>query len=511
MERTNSFTHKSFLDGILSLNRRLRIFLLVSFQLICAALFLVTSYVTQSFQSFSAQLCKINSASLINQLDLRNSLSFNQFGSTIRQLDLRTSLSLQHLGSTDSRSQLQNKFQTEQLVQQQLPATPALATQLQQQQPQTKELDDNKLDENNNLESNQLQRNKLEAKKQNKQLQEQQLTAIQLRQLHLHQLHDPEQPFPTTKQLSKKPCFPTTSFSKQELERLHLTRSSFRQDDHQEQLEHPQSAQLLAEHLADHSFHRNNQQQQLVQQSFYTKMNKKHLPAFQSQLRPEQPKPAYSRLSLQQLTPSNLLESFQLPSSASLLAILVVIIFVDYDKSFQLSLQQLCLSKAQGGELPTAFPPACCTTLRLPALTLMSLSFAVAWLKPFSLSSRRRRALRTLASKQPAMTRRRAWRQRSSSTIASMSTPLTRRAAWKRTTFTTRASRRTTSSNQACRITTLQTSALRRTSSSTSSSTPSTSAFTTRTRSLISTTLLSIFFISFSFKHGHSQQQLVPQ
>ena len=48
---TNSFTYKSFLDGILSLNRRLRIFLLVSFQLICAALFLVTSYVTSSFQS----------------------------------------------------------------------------------------------------------------------------------------------------------------------------------------------------------------------------------------------------------------------------------------------------------------------------------------------------------------------------------------------------------------------------------------------------------------------------
>ena len=46
---TNSFTRKSFLDGILSLNRRLRIFLLVSFQLTCAALFLVTSYVTTSF------------------------------------------------------------------------------------------------------------------------------------------------------------------------------------------------------------------------------------------------------------------------------------------------------------------------------------------------------------------------------------------------------------------------------------------------------------------------------
>ena len=91
---TNSFAYKSFLDRILSLKRRLRIFLLVSFQLICAALFLVTSYVTKSFQSFSAQLCKSNLDSLINQLDLRTSLSLNQFG------------------STTCRSQLQNKFQS---------------------------------------------------------------------------------------------------------------------------------------------------------------------------------------------------------------------------------------------------------------------------------------------------------------------------------------------------------------------------------------------------------------
>ena len=120
---TNSFTHKSFLDRILSLKRRLRIFLLVSFQLTCAALFLGTSYVTRSFQSFSEQLCKNNLDSLINQLDLRTSLSLNQFGSTA------------------CRSQLQqNKFQSEQLVQQQLPATTALATQLQHNQHQNKEL-----------------------------------------------------------------------------------------------------------------------------------------------------------------------------------------------------------------------------------------------------------------------------------------------------------------------------------------------------------------------------------
>ena len=351
---------------------------------------------------------------MVNQLD-RISLSLNQFSLTIRQLDLSTSLSFHQLGSTTYRSQLQNKFQTEQLVQQQLSTATALATQLQQQQPQQDQLDDNKLDENNIFDSNQLQRNQLEAKKQNKQLQEQQLTSSQLRQLHLQQLQHQDQPF--TKQLSKKPCFATTSFSKQELERLHLTRSTFQQDLHQEQLEHLQSAQLLADHLAGTSFDSNKpQQQQLVQQSFYPKMKKQNLAAFQSQLRPEQPKPAYSRLSLQQLTPSNLLESFQLPSSALLLAILVVIILVDYDKSFQLTMQQLCLSKAQGGELPTAFPPACCTTCSLPAWILMSLSFTVAVLKPFSLASRRSRtrrtrALRTSASTQQPLQRRRAWRQ----------------------------------------------------------------------------------------------------
>ena len=107
------------------MKRRLRIFLLVSFQLICAALFLVTSYVTKSFQSFSEQLCKSNLASLISQLDLRTSLSFNQFG------------------STTCRSQLQqNKFQSEQLVQQQLPATTALATQLQHDKNKNNELDE---------------------------------------------------------------------------------------------------------------------------------------------------------------------------------------------------------------------------------------------------------------------------------------------------------------------------------------------------------------------------------
>ena len=411
---------------------RLKIFLLVSFQLICAALFLVTSYVTKSFQSFSAQLCKSNLASLINQLDLRTSLSLNQFG------------------STSCRSQLQNKFQTEQLVQQQLPGNPALAIQLQHDKNNNKELDENK-----SLEHHQLPTNKFKQKKQNKQLQEQSASDSNRRQLHLHQLPDVDQPFTGTKQLSKKPCFTTSSFSKQKLESLNLTRSILDHDQHTQQLQHRQSEQLCADHLPANSFHRNKQQQQLIQQSFDNKMKKKQLRAFQSQLRPEPPAKAYSSMSLQQLTPSNSLESFQLPSSALLLATLVGYILVGYEhKSFQLTMQQLCLQKAQGGELCRAFPPACCTSLSLSALTLISLSFAVAWLKPFSLAWRRRRPLRNSAS---------------------IPTTLTRRAAWKRSTFTTRASRRTTSSNQTCRMTALQTTSLRSTSFSTSSSTASTS------------------------------------
>ena len=448
---TNSFTHKSFLERILSLKRCLRIFLLVSFQLICAALFLVTSYVTKSFQSFSAQLCKSNLDSLINQLDLRTSLSFNQFG------------------STTCRSQLQqHKFKSEQLVQQQLPATTALATQLQHDKNKN-----NELDENQSFEHHQLQSNKFETKKQNKQLQEQSASDSNLRQLHLHQLPDVDQPFTGTKQLSKKPCFTScpsgqmiSSFSKKKLESLIRTRSILEHDQHNQQLQTSQSEQLGADHLPANSFHKNKQQQQFIQQSFENKMKKKQLRASQSQLRPDQPARAYSSMSLQQLTPSNSLESFQLPSSVLLLATLAVYILVVYQhKSFQLTMQQLCLEKAQGGELHRAFPPACCTSLRLPALTLMRLSFAVAWLKPFSLAWRRRRA--------PASP-----------------TTLTRSSH--------RASRRTTSSKQSCRRTALKTSALRRLSSSTSSSPTSTSAFTTRTRSLISTTLLSIFFISFS-------------
>ena len=78
---TNSFTQNSFLDRIGSLQRSLQNLLLVSFQVICAALAFVTSYVTSSFQSLCEQLCRISLDSMIDQLD-KISLSLKQFGST---------------------------------------------------------------------------------------------------------------------------------------------------------------------------------------------------------------------------------------------------------------------------------------------------------------------------------------------------------------------------------------------------------------------------------------------
>ena len=122
---TNSFS-MSFLDRIVSLKRRLQIFLLSSFQLTCAALLLGTCSLTMSFPNESLQseelvaaysrssfqqqslqqdeleaaylhsptrasqldsleqkeLCRINLDSLIHQLDLETSLSLTWFGST---------------------------------------------------------------------------------------------------------------------------------------------------------------------------------------------------------------------------------------------------------------------------------------------------------------------------------------------------------------------------------------------------------------------------------------------
>ena len=372
------------------MQRRLQIFLLVSFQVICAALSFVTSYVTSSFQSLCEQLCRISLDSMIDQLD-KISLSLNQFGSTIRQLDLSTSLSLQQLGSTDSRSQLQNKFQTEQLVQQQLSGNTALATQLQHNNNKHIEL------EKKSFAHPQLQSN-FKIEQQNKQLQEQSASDKHLRQLHLLQLHDQDQPFSGPKQLPKESCFTSclfskmiSSFSKQKLGRLHLTRSILELDEHYKQLSHKHSTQLCEHHLQATSFHRNKQQQQLFQQSFDNKMKKKQLNHQGSQLGSGQPTRAYSSMSLQQLTRRNALQRFELPGSTLLIPALVAFSLVVYQhKSFQLTLQQLCLSKAQGGELQGAFPPACCTTRRLPALTLMSLSFAVARFKSFPLSLKKK-------------------------------------------------------------------------------------------------------------------------
>ena len=76
---------------------RLRIFLLSSFQLICAALLLGTYSVPMSFQSLSEQLCS-------------NQLCMSISDSLIIQLDLVTSLSLALvLGSKSCKTQLENK------------------------------------------------------------------------------------------------------------------------------------------------------------------------------------------------------------------------------------------------------------------------------------------------------------------------------------------------------------------------------------------------------------------
>ena len=178
-----------------------------------------------------------------------------------------------------------------------------------------------------------------------------------------------------------------SSFSKQKLERLNLTRSILEHDQHNQQLQTRQSEQLCADHLPANSFHRNKQQQQLIQQSFENKMKKKQLRAFQSQLRPEQPARAYSSMSLQQLTPSNSLESFQLPSSALLLATLAVYILVVYEhKSFQLTMQQLCLEKAQGGAPSWSFPTSLLHNFALTSFDLDELELCHCLAQTFQLS-----------------------------------------------------------------------------------------------------------------------------
>ena len=525
---TNSFS-KSFLDRILSLRKRLQIFLLSSFQLTCAALLLGTYR-----QSLSERLCRNSVESLSEQL-CRNSfqgfqLCRSNLDSLIRQLDLVTSLSLALLvGSKNCRTRLQQNLSKEKNKNQKLDennfefhkkSQSACINKLEQQHfshnNSNKKLDcrPGSLREkeaveqlvNTKLLFNQLQRKPLEAKKHKEQLREQPVPDRALRHLHLQQLHDQDQPFKGTKHLPKEQCFTScllrqmiSSFSKKELERLHLTRSTLEQDEHKKQLKQLQSQQLCAGHLAVPSFHRNRQQtQQLVQQSFDIKMEKKQLRNLRSQLRLEHLDRAFSRMSLEQLTlsPSGsrsfssyllkgelpqqsalrmtrtvqrraleplLFKSFQLTSAALPLATLVAFSLGAYQhKSFQLPMQQLCLGWAQGGVYPhRALPSASSTSLHRTALTLISLSFAIdAWLKPSSKRAWRRRPLRTTSSS---------------------------KRAWKRTTL----------------ITTTW-----RTSTWSTFSTASTPTFTTRTRSLRRTTLLSMFLLSFDSSMDTSSNSL---
>ena len=107
------------------------------------------------------------------------------------------------------------------------------------------------------LQQDQLQQNQLKEKNQNKkhkdQLRANSVPDSELRQLHLQHLHEQEQPFTGTKHLPKEQCLTScllrqmiSSFSKKELERLHLTRSSLEQDEHKKQLEQLLSEQLCA-------------------------------------------------------------------------------------------------------------------------------------------------------------------------------------------------------------------------------------------------------------------------
>ena len=96
------------------------------------------------------------------------------------------------------------------------------------------------------LQQDQLQQNKFKEKNKKKKQQDQLSASVpdrELSQLHLSQLHDQDQPFTGTKHLPEEQCFTScllrqmiSSFSKKELERLHLTRSSLEQNLSQVQL-----------------------------------------------------------------------------------------------------------------------------------------------------------------------------------------------------------------------------------------------------------------------------------
>ena len=190
---------------------------------------------------------------------------------------------------------------------------------------------------------------------------------------------------------------------------------------------------------------------------------------------------------LQSLALGQLLRSFQLTFTALLSATLVALSYINFGhQSFQLSLRQLCFVLPQGGELAKR---ACSLFRQYPAWTLCSLSFD-AWLKHSDPRSSTR-SLGTLAFNK------RAWKQgtcRRPLTTSSFS-----KGALKRRSCTKAFSRR-----RAWRRTTSSLASLRRTTYRTTFSQLSTTPCTSRTSSLRSTTLLSMFLLSLVSSSNYS-------
>ena len=559
---TNIFSKSSFPIGILSLKRRFSTLQLCSFQFLWVALLLGTYCFSMSFSNLNDQFNKISFQSFSEQLCNMSLESLNQQSSL--QLDFdKIELDAVELGSQSFRTQLQQqRFQQDQLTQQHLlkPADQDRIDSLKRRNLSEKQLDkisfefikknhsayskqlqqlqfsnqnsNKKLDSrsasfrekevveklvNSNLLVNQLQRNLFEAEKhkkinkteldQQEQLPEQAVQHRQLRHLQSQQLLQQDATKP--KQLPKEACFASgplrsrcnNSFSKKKLLRWDLSRSTS-----QMQLKRVQSEQLLAAQLTTRSFHRNRQiQNQLVHHSFIQKMEKK-LPR-------EQPDRVCSNMSLKQLSflaylfqgelpqlsawrmKSTLqslalglsLRSFQLTTAALLLATLVALSYINFEhQSFQLSLRQLCFVLPQGGELAKR---ACRLFRQYPAWTLCSLNFD-AWLKHSDPKSSTR-SLGTLAFNRTA------WKQgtcRRPFTTSSFS-----QGALKRRSCTKAFSRR-----RAWRRTTSSLASLRRTTYRTTFSQLSTTPCTSRTSSLRSTPLLSMFLLSLVSSSNYS-------
>ena len=169
---TNSFFTQRFSDRILSLSIWLRIFLLSSFQLVCAALLLgtcsftmsfaneslqqdelVTAYSRSSFQQQSLQQDELEAAHLhsptrASQLDSLEQMELCRINleSLIHQLDRETSLSLTWFSPTRCRYQLQSdSFDRSSFEHRALPCAvllykPRISTQLQNSQVQSFQL-----------------------------------------------------------------------------------------------------------------------------------------------------------------------------------------------------------------------------------------------------------------------------------------------------------------------------------------------------------------------------------